>query len=240
LVGDALEDGSIYQGRRWPFRFKRIVAGSPCNRQFNYAEKINKLWRNAESEHLVLMNDDIDITTPDWLQALLTFSMQDNVGVVGARLLYPNGSVQHAGIPGGLFDMCAHAWLGQPANAPTYQNWGLVHREWSMVTGAVVASRKSVLESVNGFDERFRLEFNDVDLCLRLRMLGYRNVYTPFAELIHYEKASRGELLPRGSELALFRSRWQEFLDQDPAFHPRLARHTFQIAPVDHRAEWWQ
>ena len=204
LVGDALEDGSIYEGRCWPFRFKRIVAGSRCNRQFNYAEKINKLWRAAESEHLVLMNDDVDITTPEWLQALLTFSMQDDVGVVGARLLYANGSVQHAGIPGGLFDMCAHAWLGQPANAPTYQNWGLVHREWSMVTGAVVATRKSVLESVNGFDERFRLEFNDVDLCLRLRMLGYRNVYTPFAELIHYEKASRGELLPRGSELALF------------------------------------
>ena len=240
IVGDALADDAIYAGRSWPFALKRIVAGSYCNRTFNYAEKINTLWRSAETEHLVLMNDDIEIASPDWLQALLTFSIQDDVGAVGARLLYANGNLQHAGIPGGLFGMCAHAWLGQPADAPTYQNWALVHREWSMLTGAILATRKSVLEFVNGFDERFRLEFNDVDFCLRLRMLGYRNIYTPFAEMIHYEKASRGELHPRASELALFCKRWSEFLDQDPAYHPGLTRNSFQIAPVEPAAGWWE
>jgi GT2 family glycosyltransferase len=240
IVGDAVVDDSIYAGRSWPFPVRRIIAGSYCNRTFNYAEKINTLWRSAETEHLVLMNDDIEIVSPDWLQALLTFSMQDDVGAVGARLLYANGNLQHAGIPGGLFGMCAHAWLGQPADAPTYQNWALVHREWSMLTGAILATRKSLLEFVNGFDERFRLEFNDVDLCLRLRTLGYRNIYTPFAELIHYEKASRGELHPRASELALFWKRWSEFLEQDPAYHPGLTRNSFQIAPVEPAAGWWQ
>jgi len=240
IVGDAVPDDAIYVGRSWRFPVQRIIAGSYCNRTFNYAEKINTLWRSAETEHLVLMNDDIEIVSPEWLQALLTFSMQDDVGAVGARLLYGDGNLQHAGIPGGLFGMCAHAWLGQPADAPTYQNWALVHREWSMLTGAILATRKSVLEFVNGFDERFRLEFNDVDLCLRLRVLGFRNIYTPFAELIHYEKASRGDSHPRASELALFWKRWSEFLEQDPAYHPGLTRTSFQIAPVELTAGWWQ
>jgi len=240
LVGDALADDGIYTGRRWPFRFRRIITGSACNQRFNYAAKINELWRAADTEHVVLMNDDIVISWAGWLQALLTFSMQEDVGAVGARLLFPNGTIQHAGMAGGVFDLCAHAWFGEPASAPTYQNWALVHREWSMVTGAVLATRRSVLDLVNGFDERFRLEFNDVDLCLRLRILGYRIVYTPFAELTHFEKASRGDLRPRGSELALFLKRWNEFLVQDPAYHPRLVRRAVQIAPQEHVGEWWQ
>jgi GT2 family glycosyltransferase len=240
LIGDDLEDAKIYSEQRWPFSLRRIITDSPCNEKFNYAKKMNLLWRAAATEHVVLMNDDIVIASPDWLRALLTFSMQEDVGGVGARLLYANGTIQHAGIPGGLFDMCAHAWLGQPASDPTYQNWAVVHREWSMVTGAVFATRKSLLELVNGFDERFKLEFNDIDLCLRLRMLGYRIVYTPFAELTHYEKASRGELEPPGSELALFWKRWNDFLRQDPAYHPRLSRNTFQITPLEHVGEWWK
>jgi O-antigen biosynthesis protein len=240
VIGDDIGADRIYAGLRCPFDVRRIITGGPCHQEFNYAEKINRLWRAADTEQIVIMNDDTVVQSADWLQALLTFSMEDDVGVVGARLLYPNGRLQHAGIPGGLFGLCAHAWLGQPVSAPTYQNWGLVHREWSMLTGAVHATRKSVLELVNGLDERFRLEFNDVDFCLRLRMLGYRNVYTPFAELIHHEKASRGDVLPRGSELALFWKRWSEFLEQDPAYHPRLARDSFRVAPVEQIGEWWQ
>lgn len=240
LIGDDIESDGIYAGQSWPFHVRRIVMDRPRDRKFNYAAKINQLWRVADTEHVVIMNDDIVVRSADWLHALLTFSIQDDVGVVGARLLYPNETVQHAGIPGGLFGLCAHAWLGQHASAPTYQNWALVQREWSMVTGAVHATRKRVLEFVNGLDERFSLEFNDVDLCLRLRMLGYRNVYTPFAELTHHEKASRGDLLPPGGELAMFWKRWREFLEQDPAYHPRLARDTFRVAPIAQTGEWWQ
>lgn len=239
LVGDALEDDRIYRGRDWPFRWRRIVVGSADNATFNYAAKANVLWRAADTEHLIFMNDDINFGFGGWLKALCTFSMMKDVGAVGARLLYPNGTIQHAGMPGGLFGMTAHAWLGQPADAATYQNWGLVHREWSMVTGAVLATRKSVLNEINGFDERFRLEFNDVDLCLRMRMLGYRIVYTPFAELVHYEKASRAATQPRASELARFLKRWRDFLDQDPAYHPELTRDSFQIGPVASARTWW-
>jgi hypothetical protein len=239
VIGDDVASDHVYGGQRWPFDMRRLVT-SRGDGKFNYAEKINRLWRAAETEQIVIMNDDMVVRSADWLQALLTFSMQDDVGVAGARLIYPNDTIQHAGIPGGLFGMCAHAWLGQPAAAPTYQNWALVHREWSMMTGAVHATRKSVLELLNGFDERFSLEFNDVDFCLRARMLGYRNVYTPFAELVHHEKASRGEVLPPGGELALFLKRWGEFLEHDPAYHPMLARDRFQIGPVDHPGGWWQ
>ncbi len=240
LVGDDVEDDRIYSGQRWPFDFRRVVTARRGDEKFNYAAKMNKLWRAAETEHIILMNDDLIVESPGWLQALLTFSMQEGVGGVGARLLYPNDTIQHAGMPGGLFDLCAHAWLGQRASAPTYQNWALVQREWSIVTGAVFATRKGVMETVNGFDERFSLEFNDADLCLRMRMLGYRIVYTPFAEFIHHEKASRGEILPPGGELALFLTRWGEFLDRDPAYHPRLGRNAFDIQPLERIGEWWQ
>src|SRR5204863_7374526 len=124
-----------------------------------------------------------------------------DVGIAGGRLLYPNGKVQHAGMPGGVFGLCTHAWIGEAADATTYQNWAVVHREWSMVTGAVLATRRSLLELIGGFDERFKLDFNDIDLCLRLRMLGYRIVYTPFAELTHYEKGSRGDSVSSGTQL---------------------------------------
>ena len=240
LVGDDVEDDRIYFGQRWPFEFRRIVTARREGEEFNYAAKMNRLWRAAETEHIVLMNDDLIVESPSWLRALLTFSMQESVGGVGARLLYPNNTIQHAGMPGGLFDLCAHAWLGQHVSAPTYQNWALVQREWSIVTGAVFATRKDVMETVNGFDERFSLEFNDADLCLRMRMLGYRIVYTPFAEFIHHEKASRGEVLPLGSELALFLKRWGEFLERDPAYHPQLARNTFDVRPLERVGEWWQ
>lgn len=240
LVGDDVDDVSIYADRRWPFHLRRIHTLRAVGEPFNYAAKMNALWRHSETEHVVLMNDDLTICSPDWLQALLSFSVQSNVGGVGARLLYPDGRIQHAGMPGGVFGLCTHAWIGEPASAPTYQDWGLVHREWSMVTGAVFATRKSLLDEVGGFDEAFRLDFNDVDLCLKLRMLGYRIVYTPHAQFIHHEKGSRGTATWPASELARFLQRWGEFLRSDPSYNPRLSRNHHIIQPAPLQGEWWQ
>ncbi|MFX1684463.1 glycosyltransferase [Paraburkholderia sp. A2RI-6] len=232
IVGDDLPDGSAYANRTWPFELTRVVTERAPGEPFNYAKKMNQLWRLSQTEQIVLMNDDITSESTDWLQALVTFSMQEDVGGVGARLLYPNGTVQHAGFCGGMFGLCAHAWMGRPADEPTYQDWAIVHREWSMVTGAVFATRRSVLEEINGFDEVFSLEFNDVDMCLRLKALGYRIVYTPHAELVHHEKASRGQALPPGSDLARFLKRWGAYLADDPLFHPRLDRYSFALRPL--------
>lgn len=240
VLGDDVESDAIYSGRQWPFNLRRILTRRAEGESFNYAAKMNRLWREASTENVILMNDDITICAADWIQALLSFSTQTDVGGVGARLLYPSGEIQHAGMPGGVFGLCAHAWIGEPAASRTYQDWASVHREWSIVTGAVFATRKSLLEEVNGFDERFRLDFNDVDLCLKLKMLGYRIVYTPHAELIHHEKGSRGDATWPPSELALFLTRWAQFLDNDPAFHPLLSKTHHTVQPLELRGQWWQ
>lgn len=108
-----------------------------------------------------------------------------------------------------------------------------------MITGALIATRKSVLEAVNGIDERFSLEFNDIDLCLKIRQLGLRIVYNPAAELIHSEKKSRGETVPPGEQLALFLSRWQDWLAEDPALPPRMRRDMLDLVPSAGRGEWF-
>jgi GT2 family glycosyltransferase len=146
-------------------------------------------------------------------------------------LLYDDGRLQHAGLaPHG--PAAAHLWIFRDKAEGTYQDWALVQREWSMVTGAVFATRRSVLEEVGGFEERFSLEFNDTDLCLRMRARGYRIVYTPMAELIHSEKASRGDRLPPGNEIALFLSRWKSWFENDPSWHPQLRRDSLEVLPA--------
>jgi GT2 family glycosyltransferase len=238
LVGDDTGRAESFPAGRWPYRLRRVETPRPAAEPFSFAAKMNRLWPLAGTEHLVLLNDDVVASEPGWLEALLTFSTDPGVGAVGARLLYPDGRLQHAGVAGGLFGGAAHPWLGRPADAPTYQDWALVHREWSMVTAAVLATRRSVLEAANGFDERLALEYNDLDLCLRLRLLGYKIVYTPFAELTHREKASRGDAAPAAVETALFHARWREWLADDPAFPPGLARDRFDLAPAE-APDWW-
>jgi GT2 family glycosyltransferase len=240
LIGDDVADDTIYAGSQYPFEVRRIDTPRAPGVPFNYAAKMNSLWRQSATEHLVLINDDVVMRGTGWLRALMTFAVNEDVGGVGARLLYGNGTLQHAGIPGGLCGACAHAWIQQPAEDKTYDDWALLHREWSMVTGAVFATRRSVLEMVNGFDERFSLEFNDVDLCLRLKLLGYKIIYTPFAEMLHYEKSSRRDALPRGDQVALFLKRWGELLSNDPAFHPGFNMSDVRLAPLPVNDAWYE
>jgi O-antigen biosynthesis protein len=237
LIGDDIADESIYSRSDYPFKIQRVDTRRAPDVPFNYAAKMNALWRQANTEHLVLINDDVVVTGSGWLRALMTFAMNEDVGGVGARLLYVDGTIQHAGMPGGLFG--AHAWIFQPADAPTYNDWALVHREWSMVTGAVFATRRSVLELVDGFDEQFSVEFNDTDLCLRLKLLGYKIIYTPFAELLHFEKSSRGDTLPSGDQVAIYLKRWSEFLNNDPAFHPGFPDYSVGITPLPVIGAWY-
>ncbi|MGF6229268.1 GT2 family glycosyltransferase [Inquilinus ginsengisoli] len=224
LIGDDHVNDRIYREACTRLDLRRIVTTRMAGATFNYARKMNVLWRAADTELLVLMNDDMTVRSPDWLEALFTFALEEDVGGVGARLLFPDHRIQHAGMIGGLYGGCGHPWFDQPADRPTYGDWASVHRDWCAVTGAVFATRKSVLERVNGFDERFSLEFNDVDLCLRLKTLGYRIVYTPHAELIHYERSSRGQTAQPGEEVALFLRRWRDFIADDPMYNPQLVR----------------
>jgi GT2 family glycosyltransferase len=186
-----------------------------------------------------MLNDDVAALDQGWLQALVGFAMDRDVGAVGPRLLYDDGTIQHAGIYGGILGTSAHAWLGSRASTPTYQDWAITQREVSMITGAVLATRRSVLEVVGGFDERFSLEFNDTDLCLKMRQQGYRIVYNPAAELIHSEKKSRGVTVPPGEQLALFLSRWNDWLNNDPALPPRMRRDMLDLTPSVGAGDWF-
>jgi glycosyltransferase involved in cell wall biosynthesis/cellulose synthase/poly-beta-1,6-N-acetylglucosamine synthase-like glycosyltransferase len=238
IVGDDVAGEPGWAIRKWPFKLVRIETKRARGEAFNYAAKMNLLWRAAEDDQIVLMNDDAVPNGRDWLAALIGFAKDGSVGGVGARLYYENGSVQHAGMFPSLRTI-VHAWLNWPSDAKTYQDWALAQREWSVVTGAVFATRRSILDQVDGFEERFSLEFNDVDLCLRIRNLGYRIVYNPDAQFIHAEKASRGETIPPGAEVALFLSRWAQWLDNDPSSHPHLAKNRMDLVPLLEQNAWY-
>lgn len=238
LIGDDEPDDAIYRGRSDAFSLERVVTTRAAGEPFNYAAKMNQLWRRVETDAMVLMNDDVVVRSAGWLEALMTFALDRNVGGVGARLIFPNSTIQHAGMFGGIFGACAHPWYGQDEAAPTYSGWALTQRDCSVVTGAVFATRRGAMEAVNGFDETFSLDFNDVDLCLKMRMLGLRIVYTPFAELWHNERSSRQNNLAPGDQMVHFVRRWADVLANDPAYSPQLRADTDRIQPRYTATQW--
>ncbi|MES2497205.1 MAG: glycosyltransferase [Pseudomonadota bacterium] len=239
IVGDDIAGEPAWAKRAWPFTLRRIETVRGEDEPFNYAAKMNLLWRAAETEQIVMMNDDLLPTEAGWLKALIGFIMDEGVGGVGGRLLYEDGRLQHAGI-GPLFGAIAHVWACREKSAGSYQDWALVQREWSAVTGALFATRRSLMEEVGGFDEQFTLEYNDVDLCLRLRALGYRIVCTPEAEMVHAERASRGDMPAGGDQYAAFHLRWIRWLSEDPSWHPALRRDSFEAMPIDDPGAWYR
>jgi len=238
LIGDDVADDAIYRGRADRFAVTRLLTTRAPGEKFNYAAKMNTLWRAAETDFVILMNDDLVVRRPGWIEALLTFALDRGVGGVGGRLLFPTGKIQHAGMTGGIFDVFAHPWYNRDAAERTYGDWALAQRDCSAVTGALFATRKAVLEAVNGFDEAFALDFNDVDLCLKMRQLGYRIVYTPFAEMAHHESASRTTSFAPGSQTAAFLRRWHDVLAEDPAYSPQLRTDTDVVAPRADATRW--
>jgi GT2 family glycosyltransferase len=238
LVGDDIPGSPEWARRKWPFKLHRIETLRASNEPFNYAAKMNRLWRAAETEQIVFMNDDVRALDGGWLEALQTFSMDAGVGGVGARLLFEDGSLQHAGMaPHGAGT--AHLWIQRLGSQGVYQDWALVHREWSMVTGAVFATRRTLMEEFGGFDERFSLEFNDTDLALRLRAAGYRIVSTPFAQMVHTERASRRDTPPPAEEAELFYQRWSHWLANDPSWHPGLDLNRVEVMPSPISNPWY-
>ena len=176
----------------------------------------------AEGEVLVFLNDDVEPLGPSWLSALAAQAARPEVGVVGAKLLYPSGSLQHGGIAIGIGDGCAHPGRGS-FGAP-YWPWLDLTRNVSAITGACLAIRRQVFFELAGFDERFPVNYNDADLCMRAIRAGYRVVYESLAVLRHLECQTR-----RGgvgfAERELWYARWADQLDSgDPFYNPNLTR----------------
>jgi len=187
---------------------------------FDFARMMNEGAGAATGELLVFLNDDVEPKTADWLANLISPLAQPDVGVTGARLLYPNGTIQHAGIVLGMGDATGHA--GRFLFDSAWWPWINNTRDVSAVTGACLATPKGLFETLNGFDLRFRNNYNDVDYCLRAREAGFRVVFSNDAVLIHHEGLTRGGGTTAAERLEFFR-RWGHLLDRcDPFFSPHL------------------
>jgi O-antigen biosynthesis protein len=185
--------------------------------RFNIAEKLNLGASIAKGEYLLLLNDDIEIISPDWIEAMLEQALKPGVGAVGAKLLYENDTLQHVGIAHhrGLPD---HVRKMYPRNDPGYMFSTVAVRNYLAVTGACLLTPADLYRQVGGFTEAFGINYNDVDYCLKLRKIGYRAVYTPHAELYHFESASRvAEVSPE--EISLFLARWRDVTWKDPYYN---------------------
>ncbi len=209
------------------------------SRPFNWSAINNRAATEATGELLLFLNNDIEASSSGWLAALVEHAQRPEVGAVGARLLYPVGCVQHAGVVLGLGGIADHAFRYCPAALPGYFGLAKTTRDVTAVTGACMMVRRAVFDEVGGFDERFHVAFNDIDFCLRLRARGYRVVYTPFAELVHHESVSRGisRDLPETKEML---RRWLPWIRRDPFFNPNLSlrRAEFALRGADEVEPW--
>jgi|GEM_PF-363533 len=192
---------------------------------FNYAAINNFAAQKTNGEILILLNNDTEVIAPDWIEAMLEHAQRPEVGAVGAKLLYPNNTLQHAGVLVGVGGIANHAFSRHNSYDHGYFGQVDVVRNYSAVTAACVMVRKSVYEEMGGLDEQnLAVAFNDVDFCLRLREKGYLIVYTPYATLYHYESLSRGYDVNM-KEVQYMQQKYGEFIKAgDPYYNPNLTR----------------
>ncbi|GAB3099287.1 hypothetical protein GCM10027159_21790 [Lysobacter terrae] len=195
---------------------------------FNFSALINHAARHADGDVFCILNNDIEVITPEWLDELVGHTNRKEVGVVGCMLYYPDDTVQHAGVVLGIGGVAGHVHLRLPRGTGGYIGRAGVAQNYTAVTGACMAVRREVFEQVSGLDENLPVAFNDIDFCIRVAGAGYFNVWTPFAELYHHESASRGlEDTPEKRErfereVSAMKKRWDQLLLQDPAYNPNL------------------
>ncbi|MDI1298694.1 glycosyltransferase [Methylotenera sp.] len=198
---------------------------------FNYSAINNFAVAHANGEILGFINNDVEVITPQWLDEMVAHVVRADIGAVGARLLYPDDTVQHAGVILGIGGLANHAHLNVDKNEVGYFGRAKLTQNYSAVTGACLLMRKSVFIQAGMFDaQNLPVAFNDVDLCLKVSELGYRNVYCATAELYHHESKSRGfedtpEKRSRAKkEEAYMKQKWGELLQNDPFYNPNLSR----------------
>jgi len=200
---------------------------------FNYSAINNFAAAQARGEYLVLLNNDTAVLHEDWIEALLNHAQRPEVGIVGAKLHYPDGRIQHAGVVLGLRGPADHPFIGEPMDAPGYMHRLQVDQNYTAVTAACLMIRKSVYEEVGGLDEQdFKVSYNDVDLCLKVHQAGYLTVWTPYARLMHEGSVSQNKVDQtaqeakharfKGEQQAMYR-KWLPLLARDPAYNRNLS-----------------
>lgn len=202
-------------------------------KQFNFSDACNTGAKDAKGEYLLFLNNDTSVFGPDWIQGLLEHAQRPNVGMVGAKLLFPNDTLQHAGVVLSERDVAFHAFYGQDQTQDIFTYiYSSNVRNTAAVTAACCMVDKKKFEKVGGFDPTLRVTYNDVDLCLRLLDAGYFNVYNPFVELYHYESVSVGRIntsdrdrVEFNEAKALMQKRWKKYLVSDPFYNANFEQH---------------
>ncbi len=199
------------------------------NKTFNYSEMNNIAALHANGDLLCLLNNDISIMKDDWLTEMVSQAIRPDIGCVGAKLFYPDGTIQHGGVILGLKGYASHAHKGFSGDSEGYFNRLKVAHNVSAVTAACMVVRKELFQLVGGFDQiNLKVAYNDIDFCLKVRKEGYRNLFTPHAQLVHHESKSRGKKRKRMQQKQLraesdfFKKKWEHLLTSDPAYNANL------------------
>lgn len=199
--------------------------------EFNYSKINNYGVTFTKGDYLLFLNNDTEVITPDWMEQMLMYAQREDVGAVGAKLYYADGTIQHAGVVIGLgaHRSAGHTHYRMPKEHLGYMGRLCYAQDMTAVTAACLLVKRRVYEEAGGLDETFTISLNDVDFCLKIRRLGYLNIFTPFAELYHYESKTRGleegEKLRRyEQECARFREKWKAELEAgDPYYNPNFS-----------------
>ncbi|MDB6148455.1 MAG: glycosyl transferase family 2, partial [Spartobacteria bacterium] len=218
-------------------------------RPFNYSAINNAAVKDARGDLVCFLNNDMEVITPEWLEEMVSHALRPEIGAVGAKLYFPDETLQHTGIILGLGGPAGHVLYKFNGNTGGYYNRARLVCNYSAVTAACMMVRKSVFAEVGGFDqENLPVSYNDVDLCLRILAAGYRNLYTPFAQFYHHESASRGEDASKENrarsqaEIEYMWKRWGQLLLRDPGYNPNLSlqREDYSLAAPPRLKPIWE
>ncbi|WP_052128981.1 glycosyltransferase family 2 protein [Neosynechococcus sphagnicola] len=210
-----------------PERFRSYSLDIP----FNFSKLNNYGVEQAHGKYLLFLNNDTEVITPDWMNALVEQGQRPEIGAIGGMLLYPDNTIQHAGVIVGIGGVAGHSHKHYIANDHGYFNQIQTVNNYLALTAACLLCRRDVFTAVGGFEEQLDIAFNDVDLCLKIVEKGYRNLYLPHVKLYHYESKSRGyedtpeKQLRFRQEIEYMQQKWQHFIEHDPCYSPHLTRH---------------
>ncbi len=246
-----VDNGSVREETKalfdhWKSTEKDRVRVVPVDIPFNYSRLNNEGVRHAKGDILVLLNDDIEVISPGWLEEMAGQAQRAKIGAVSAVLLYPDDTIQHAGLILGVGGVANHSHKFVPASSPGYFGRLLISANYAAVTGACLMVNKKRYLDAGGLDEELAVAYNDVDFCLRLLRKGYRNIVLAHLRLYHHESKSRGldaagdhEKKRLQQDMAVMESRWQDWISNDPCYNPNLtkAREDFSLPITDYALE---
>jgi glycosyltransferase involved in cell wall biosynthesis len=231
VVSNNSKDASLFKLLRDYESANKNFIWFEYNIPFNFSSLMNEANKKVTGEYLILLNNDTEVITPDWIEGMLEQCQRKEIGTVGVKLLYPNEHIQHAGVTIGLGGVAGHIFTGMHKDSPGYFYYIHSVTNYSAVTAACLMCRKDVFDEVNGFTEEFSVEYNDTDFCLKVLSAGYRNVYLPHVELYHHESLTRGHPFTTKEgydrhirEVNLFTTKWAVFIEDDPYYSPHLSR----------------